>query len=405
MGVDRVILSNGYGQFHLARLAENLQKRGLLADFYTGAYVSGSSRIGLSSLSAVRRLYERRIDVPDQLVQSYWRGEFPHQVAQALRHRGNHRVAESFIRASLDGYAAWAARKMERGPEADVYHFRAGMGGRSVAVASSRGMKTLCDHSIAHPRLLRGLIDGTGDRSRTLAALWSRVERDMEVADGVIVNSEFVAQTCRDSGIAAEKIHVAYTGVDPGFLNTIDRTPAENRFGFVRVVFAGTMEQRKGVDVVIDASERFTAADLEWSLIGSWESDAVHLRPRVPEYVQQIPKLPRAELAAQLARSNVLVFPSRAEGSARVVAEALAAGCYVITTLQSGSVVRAGIDGRIVEPGDAGGICDAVREYSSFSVEERISRSKQTASYARALLSEDAYSASVLSAYESVARL
>ena len=46
-----------------------------------------------------------------------------------------------------------------------------------------------------------------------------------------------------------------------------------------------------------------------------------------------------------MSRAEVFVFPSLAEGSARVVAMAMAAGCYVITTPNSGSVVRDGAMG------------------------------------------------------------
>ena len=46
----------------------------------------------------------------------------------------------------------------------------------------------------------------------------------------------------------------------------------------------------------------------------------------------------------------VFVFPSYAEGSARAVFEALACGCYVITTPNSGSIVEDGVHGALVPP-------------------------------------------------------
>ncbi|HDJ27930.1 MAG TPA: glycosyltransferase [Proteobacteria bacterium] len=72
--------------------------------------------------------------------------------------------------------------------------------------------------------------------------------------------------------------------------------------------------------------------------------------------------LSRAELARCMREADVFVFPSLAEGSARVVFEALAAGCYVITTPNSGSIVEDGVHGRLVPPGNAEALANAIRE-------------------------------------------
>ena len=51
-----------------------------------------------------------------------------------------------------------------------------------------------------------------------------------------------------------------------------------------------------------------------------------------------------------------LRLPASVEGSARVVFEALAAGCYVITTPNAGSIVKDEVHGALVEPGSADGL-------------------------------------------------
>lgn len=58
--------------------------------------------------------------------------------------------------------------------------------------------------------------------------------------------------------------------------------------------------------------------------------------------------VPRQEIAKQYAWADVFVLPSICEGSATVCYEALASGLPVITTPNSGSVVRDGLDGFIV---------------------------------------------------------
>jgi glycosyltransferase involved in cell wall biosynthesis len=56
------------------------------------------------------------------------------------------------------------------------------------------------------------------------------------------------------------------------------------------------------------------------------------------------------------------VLPSLAEGSAETTYEALACGVPVVTTLEAGSVVRDGIEGRIVPSRDPEALASAIAE-------------------------------------------
>jgi glycosyltransferase involved in cell wall biosynthesis len=71
------------------------------------------------------------------------------------------------------------------------------------------------------------------------------------------------------------------------------------------------------------------------------------------------------EVALRMLEADVFVFPSLAEGSARVVFEALACGCYVITTPNAGSIVQDGVHGALVPAGDADALAAAIRAAAS----------------------------------------
>ena len=58
--------------------------------------------------------------------------------------------------------------------------------------------------------------------------------------------------------------------------------------------------------------------------------------------------VPHIEMPRLFRQADIFVFPSLHEGSALCTYEALACGLPVITTANSGSVVRHGIDGFIV---------------------------------------------------------
>ena len=50
--------------------------------------------------------------------------------------------------------------------------------------------------------------------------------------------------------------------------------------------------------------------------------------------------------------ADVFLLPSFAEGSAKAAFEAPAAACYIICTLNTGSIVRDGIHGHLVPAGE-----------------------------------------------------
>lgn len=74
----------------------------------------------------------------------------------------------------------------------------------------------------------------------------------------------------------------------------------------------------------------------------------------------------------EFAGADVFVLPSLAEGSAEVTYEALACGVPVITTKAAGSVVRDGIEGRIVPERDPDAVAAAILEI----VEDREKRNR-----------------------------
>ena len=147
---------------------------------------------------------------------------------------------------------------------------------------------------------------------------------------------------------------VIYAGVEAEFVDSIPERDAETDEGPLRLLFAGEIGQRKGADVLFRALSTLKGVDWTLDLVGA-------ITPAIAAGWSKFLGDPRVtwhgtvrirQLAALMSRAEVFVFPSLAEGSARVVAMAMAAGCYVVTTPNSGSVVQDGVHGRLVPPGD-----------------------------------------------------
>ena len=93
------------------------------------------------------------------------------------------------------------------------------------------------------------------------------------------------------------------------------------------------------------------------------------------------------------------VFPSHWEGSAKTVYEAAACGLPAITTREAGDVIRDGVEGIIVQPGDVDAIAAAIEHlYRHPEIVERMG----TAARQRVVenFTWDHYRARLLGAYE-----
>lgn len=391
-----VVVSNGFGQFHLSRLARGLHVRGMLSSMITGSYPHPSlmKLVGNQWVPKGRRLerfLQRDSDLPIEQVVSANLSESLQQLGRAMAFSGQVELAKRIEVAGFRNYQSRAARFLRSGTAGDIYHYRAGLGGESVRIARDQGRFALVDHSIAHPDYLENVL---GAGSSYSGGIWDEIRDDINAADAILVNSEFVKESCIEAGIAPETIHVAYTGVE---VDLFDRQrPVAD--AFTSVLFAGTVERRKGADTFLEASH-LSQVPGSWLMVGDWMPDMSDWSSRIGNVAIR-PRLARDELATLLSGRPIFVFPSRAEGSARVVAEAMTAGCYVVTTRQSGSVVRDGIDGAIVPADDPAAVARQVDAALLMSAESRMAKSDATSAFAGEYLSEERYISDVVEIYE-----
>ena len=173
------------------------------------------------------------------------------------------------------------------------------------------------------PRLARFLQDGVIPRSDACTAI-----------------TEFIAQDLRDT------IHRTASHILPVGVNTTLFTPPMDRSNAVPVVlFAGTMVERKGPQLVVEAAARFPNATFR--LVGGARGDFQHkLQDRVRQ--RQLHNLvfdgPRSqsEMIDIMRQSDVFILPSRLEGIPKVTLEAAATGlpCVVFHDYHTPSVVH-----------------------------------------------------------------
>lgn len=105
-----------------------------------------------------------------------------------------------------------------------------------------------------------------------------------------------------------------------------------------RVVFAGQVGHRKGIDLLLEAWRLVATTDWRLTVAGpvsGSETEFVFGRPW-PDGTEYVGSLDHNDLLALLSTSKILVQPSRAEAFPVAVCEALAQGCAVLGTRVGG---------------------------------------------------------------------
>jgi glycosyltransferase involved in cell wall biosynthesis len=200
------------------------------------------------------------------------------------------------------------------------------------------------------------------------------IRREFFANDALLTYSDFFvcpSEAVRNDlilnhGVAAQTAAVIPYGMDPRFL---ELRPKPRRG---RVLFAGTAELRKGIHYLAMAAEKLAGRkpSLDFIVAGN-VSQAVAGQP-VCRHLAFQGRVPYHRIHEEFQTADVFVLPTLAEGSAEVIYEALAAGLPVITTQSAGSVVRDGIEGKIVPERDPDALAAAIDEL----VEDRAMRNR-----------------------------
>lgn len=177
-------------------------------------------------------------------------------------------------------------------------------------------------------RIVIGMVESQSDLRNEPTVKLEQVriwERTVLRSDQLFSNSASVqASLQREYGLTSE---VVPTGVDSKFYYPANR--AENHR--VRALFAGALRPFKGPQLLLRAAARFPAADFVIAGDGMMGSE-LHAQATTERLtnVRFAGSLKPAALREQYQQSDIFLFPSRWEGSPKVILEAAACGLPVI---------------------------------------------------------------------------
>ncbi len=340
-----------------------LQQAGMLAQFFTDAYVGrGSAWQGLPRLAellparcrpaGLERLLGRRAEgIPPGKVTAFNLFGAAYTLAQSRAGTG-----ESLERVYLE-YGRRFAEMVRQHPRCagqGLYTFLS-MAQPLFRQASRHGLKCILDQFIAPWKILAQLLEEEHERwpGWETPSFWAAPshdfleaeEQEQHLADAIICPSEFVAQGLKSLDMPAQKIVVVPYGVEVERFSC-DRRPWRGQRP-LRLLFLGGVNLRKGVPYLYQALKRLNTTRIISRLVGPVDIEEPH-RTLLSRQGELTGPVPRTEVRRHYAWADLFVFPSLCEGSAMVIYEAMAAGLPVITTPHAGSVVRDGREGFVV---------------------------------------------------------
>ncbi len=180
-------------------------------------------------------------------------------------------------------------------------------------------------------------------------------------ADAITVPSSVAARSFVEMGVPAAKVHTIPYGVRLENFHPVGEPPQDE----FRVLFAGAAGLRKGIPYLLQAFSELSHPRKRLVIAGQMQEDLRDVLPKCPqEKVEFLGSVPQARLIELMSTSHALVLPSIEEGLALVQAQALACGCPVICSTNTGGedLFSDGVEGFIVPIRDSGAIAARLQQ-------------------------------------------
>lgn len=165
-----------------------------------------------------------------------------------------------------------------------------------------------------------------------------RNEEEYALADAIVVGSEFAAHTVRrfsSTPGVADRIRVLNYCYDERLFGQQPAPSPGDRTAPLRFLFVGQAGVRKGIHLVLQAFEKIPRSAAELTIVGDLQVPPA-IFARYADRVNYQRTVPRADIPALMAASDILLFPSYFEGSALSLIEGLASGLAIIQSPNAG---------------------------------------------------------------------
>ncbi len=187
-------------------------------------------------------------------------------------------------------------------------------------------------------------------------------------ADVVVCPSRSTLDDCVRHGFDERRLVLVPWGIEAHGVDSSRVAGARARFGLAGryVLWAGTIEPRKNLPVLLDAFTRVAERDRDITLVlagpTGWNESIGDRVAALGDRVRSLGFVDRPALEALMAGAELFCFPSRREGFGLPVLEAMAAGTAVITSSGTSTAEVVGECGITIDRDDVEGLAAAISE-------------------------------------------
>jgi alpha-maltose-1-phosphate synthase len=340
-----LLFTHPTGNANVRHAALGLHRAGLIGEFWTCLNYRGTSPFSRLLPAGVRAQLARR-SFPEEL-QSTLHAHPWREAARLFSHRAKlgalarHETGILSVDAVYRSLDRRVARRLRSGNFTGLYAYEDGAA-EAFRAAKTLGLKKIYDLPIGYWRAARDVLIEEAERQPAWAstlignndspAKTARKDEELALADRVYVASSYTLKTLSSAPGFTAPIEVIPYGAPLRPASAPRRVEREGA-GPLRVIFVGSLGQRKGLSYLFEAC-RSLGPVVELTVIGTLplETCAALEIELKRERVRWIPSCPHAQVLAEMAAHDVFVFPSLFEGFGLVLLEAMAMGLPIIAT-------------------------------------------------------------------------
>jgi glycosyltransferase involved in cell wall biosynthesis len=344
-----------------------LFRRGSLEHLLIDAWVSPRSPLAALPLGSGERFHKDLAEAP---IRAWTSGLFAFELTARLKRLSGWPLIVArnnwFQRKVISLLAHWEPRAYDREPVLFSYSYSALEPFRFV---KSRGWKTILGQIDPGP-FEEEIVAAEVEREASLAPNWRRAparywkswREECEVADRIIVNSEWSLDALVERGIRKNKLSIIPLALENNAPSVSPKVfPGRFTAGRpLRVLFLGQVSLRKGIARLLNVARSFQSEPVEFLIVGP-------IQITIPEdlhpnrKIRWVGPVGRNNVRTYYEQADVFILPTLSDGFALTQLEALAHRLPVIASRRCGDVVIDRVNGLVLEEPTAEAIEEALR--------------------------------------------
>lgn len=192
-------------------------------------------------------------------------------------------------------------------------------------------------------------------------AYWENWYKECELADKIVVNSEWSYKALTQKGINKNKLQIVPLSYSVPKEAELFKRSFPTQFDQsrpLRVLFLGQVILRKGIARIIEAARLLRNAPIEFIITGPI---GIRPLPQLPN-VKWIGRIPRLDANKYFKDSDIFLFPTLSDGFGLTQLEALAWRLPVIASPYCGRVIKNEVNGFVINDLEAETIASVLME-------------------------------------------